>query len=147
MIRNDFGYAINWCWVTLFVRISYWGQFDKMNCSSINFDSCWKLLFLLRAESHIIKTHCSWCITILGYTAQSKKLKKFINIYWSIKSLWRCSITPLEVSFKDFVHISYENASFRILECSSLLQLIYFVTKIAFWLVKYLSLIDEDTLN
>ena len=28
----------------------------------------------------VTKIHCSWCITILGYTAQSKKIEKFINI-------------------------------------------------------------------
>ena len=49
----------------------------------------------------------------------------------------RSSIAPLEVLRKDFVDISYENASFYILEGSLWLKLIYFLTTAVFWLVKY----------
>ena len=49
----------------------------------------------------------------------------------------RSSTAPLEVLRKDFVDISYENASFYILEGSLWLKLIYFLTTVAFWLVKY----------
>ena len=47
-----------------------------------------------------------------------------------------------EVFRKDF-----ENLSFRILEGSIWLQLIYFLAAIAFWFVKYIFLIDADTLT
>ena len=41
---------------------------------------------------------------------------------------------------KDFVDITYENASFWILENSLWLLLIYFLNTISFWFVKYLFL-------
>ena len=47
----------------------------------------------------------------------------------------------------DFVDISYENASFNILEESIWLKPIYFLTTVAFWLMKYLFLIDGDILR
>ena len=47
-------------------------------------------------------------------------------------------LLPLEVFCKDFVDISYENASFGILKGSIWLQLIYFLTAIAFWPMKYI---------
>ena len=47
-------------------------------------------------------------------------------------------LLPLEVFCKDFVNISYENASFGILKGSIWLQLIYFLTAIAFWPMKYI---------
>ena len=47
---------------------------------------------------------------------------------------------------KDFVNICYENASFLILEDSSWLKLVYFLTKIEIWFVKYLFPIDGDNL-
>ena len=47
-------------------------------------------------------------------------------------------LQPLEVFCKVFVDIGYENASFGILEDSMWLQLIHFLTAIAFWLMKYL---------
>ena len=49
-----------------------------------------------------------------------------------------------EVFCKDFKDISYENASFRIREESLWLQLIYFVTKTAFWFVKFSKLTTSD---
>ena len=52
----------------------------------------------------------------------------------------------IELFCTDFVDISYENASFSILEDSIWLKLIYFLTTIAFWLMKYLFLIDGDML-
>ena len=47
-------------------------------------------------------------------------------------------LLPLEVFCKNFVDISYENASFGILKGSIWLQLIYFLTAIAFWPMKYI---------
>ena len=58
-----------------------------------------------------------------------------------------CEWLPLEVLCKDFVDISYENASFGILEHSLWLQLIYFLTTIAFWLMKYLFRFDGNKLS
>lgn len=53
-----------------------------------------------------------------------------------------------EVFCKDFKDISYENASFRMLEDSTWPQVIYFVTTIAsFWFVNFLLPIDGDTIN
>ena len=92
----------------------------------------------LPAESYIMKVHCSWCITTLVLNAQSRKLKKFINMHWSTKPLRRGFITPLELFCRDFVDISYENASFRIIEDIVWLQHIYFVTTIVFLSVKYI---------
>ena len=56
-------------------------------------------------------------------------------------------LLPLKVICKDFVDISYENASFGILKDSIWLQLIYFLTIIAFWLMKYLFRIDGDNIG
>ena len=56
-------------------------------------------------------------------------------------------LLPLKVICKDFVDISYENASFGILEDSIWLQLIYFLTIIAFCLMKYIFRIDGDNLT
>ena len=46
--------------------------------------------------------------------------------------------TQVYILYKEFVDISYENASFGIQENSIWLQLIYFLTTIAFWPMKYL---------
>ena len=54
-------------------------------------------------------------------------------------------MAPVEVFCMSFVNITYENASSLILEDSIRLQLIYFLTKIAFWFVKCLFPIDGDT--
>ena len=48
-----------------------------------------------------------------------------------MKSIRKNSISPLEVFCKDFVDISCENASFRILEDSIWLQLTDFLSKFA----------------
>ena len=56
-------------------------------------------------------------------------------------------LLPLKVICKDFVDISYENASFGKLEDSIWLQLIYFLTIIAFCLMKYIFRIDGDNLR
>ena len=56
-------------------------------------------------------------------------------------------LLPLELFCKDFVNISYENTSFSIPEESIWLKPIYFLTTIAFWLMKYLFLIDGDILR
>ena len=45
---------------------------------------------------------------------------------------------------KGFVDISYENASFGILEESKWMDFIYFLTTIVFWVIKYLFRIDGD---
>ena len=56
-------------------------------------------------------------------------------------------LLPLELFCKDFGDISYENVSFSILEDPIWLKRIYFLTAIAFWLMKYLFLIDGDILR
>ena len=60
------------------------------------------------ADSYIMNKQCSWCMEyfILGYTAQSTKFGKFINILYN-KNLW--GVTLIEVFCKDFVNISYAN--------------------------------------
>ena len=49
-----------------------------MNFSSINFDKLLKIVYFPASWSmtYIIKMHCSWCIALLEYTFQKKKLKK-----------------------------------------------------------------------
>ena len=56
-------------------------------------------------------------------------------------------MTLLEVFCKDIVDVTYENASFLILEDSKWLQLIYFQTTIAFSFEKCLFPIDGDTID
>ena len=119
MIRNDFGHVLISWWVTLFAKVSLCGQNLETNFSSINLDSRWILFLHLSNESYIMKMHFSWCITILVYTAQSRKFEKFINIHLNTNSLGRTSLTPPEVFCKDFIDISYENGSFCILEDSA----------------------------
>ena len=93
-----------------------------------------------------MKVHYSY-ITTLGFTVQSRKFEKFLNIRWNAKSL-KSFVTPLELFCKDFVDISYENASFRILEDSVWLQFIYvFLTTIIFLSAKYLFPINGGTLD
>ena len=64
-----------------------------------------------------------------------------------LKIICKRLLLPLELFCKDFVDISYENASFSIPEESIWLKPIYFLTAIAFWLMKYLFLIDGDILR
>ena len=64
-----------------------------------------------------------------------------------LKIICKRLLLPLELFCKDFVDISYENASFSISEESIWLKPIYFLTAIAFWLMKYLFLIDGDILR
>ena len=64
-----------------------------------------------------------------------------------LKIICKRLLLPLKLFCKDFVDISYGNASFSILEESIWLKPIYFLTAIAFWLVKYLFLIDGDILR
>ena len=54
---------------------------------------------------------------------------------------------PLEVFCKDFVDISYENVSFRKVQDSIWLQVMYYLTRITYWFVKYLFWIDGDKLR
>ena len=56
-------------------------------------------------------------------------------------------LLPLELSCKDFVDVSYENASFSIQGDSIWLKLIYLLTTVAFWLMKYPFLIGGDILR
>ena len=42
--RNDLGYVLICWWVTLFWRLSYWGQVVEMNFCSINSDNLMKVL-------------------------------------------------------------------------------------------------------
>ena len=81
------------------------------------------------------------------FTAQSRKFEKFINNRWNTKSWRRSFTTALELFCKDFVDISYKNALFDILEDSVWLQLVYFLTTVVFFFVKYLFPIVGDTLN
>ena len=60
------------------------------------------------------------------------------------KSLREAVILEIMKLYEDC--ISYENASFSILEESIWLKPIYFLTTTAFWLMKYLFLIDGDIL-
>ena len=70
--RNDFGHVLICCLVTLFLRVTYWGQLVEINFSSVNsdkllnfvsFTACWSM-------TYIMKMNCSWRITILGNTFQ-----------------------------------------------------------------------------
>ena len=83
--------------------------------------------------------------TMLGYTAQSRKFENFIYFTWNIKSLRRSFVIPLEVFCKEFLDISNENTSFLMLEDLMWLQLMYFLTMIAFWLVKLIFPFDGET--
>ena len=94
VIKNDFECVLICWWLILFEIVSQWGQVVEMKFSSANFHSCWKLFPSLPAELYIMKVLCSWYITTLGFTAQSRKFEKFINTHWNIK--WgRVFITPL----------------------------------------------------
>ena len=97
MTRKDFGHVLICWWVTLFLRVTYSGQLVEINFSSVNFDKLLKIVSFTVCWSmtYIMKMHCSWCITILGNTFQSRKFEKIINIYQNIKSLRRSSVTPL----------------------------------------------------
>ena len=53
-------------------------------------------------------------------------------------------LLSFKVFCKDFVNISYGNASFGILKDTIWLELIYFLTTIAFSLMKYLYRIDGE---
>ena len=64
------------------------------------------------------------------------KFAEFLRTLFLKKHIWW--LTASEVFYNDFVDISYENASCRILEALLWLQFIYILIKIAFWLVKYL---------
>ena len=64
-------------------------------------------LLPLPAESYEMNMYCP-CITILGYTSQSSKFEKFINIHLTKKTLRRSSVThfkkqPPEVFYKKVV--------------------------------------------
>ena len=59
------------------------------------------------------------------------------NIYFE-DHLQTTASASWSILYKEFVDISYENASFGIQEDSIWLQLIYFLTTIAFWPLKYL---------
>ena len=96
-------------WVTLFLRVSYWGQVVEMNFCLIFVKlviliSCWRFFLSLPAESYVMNMY-SPCITILEYTSQNKKFENFINIHFTKKSLRRSWIThfkkqPQEVFYK-----------------------------------------------
>ena len=67
--------------------------------------------------------------------------------YFILIIIYERLLLSLKVICQDFVDISYENASFGILEDSIWLQLIYFLTIIEFCLMKYIFRIDEDNLR
>ena len=95
--RNDFGHVLTCWWTTIFLRVTYCGQVVEMNFSSINFNKLLKIASFPASwcMTYIMKMLSLWCITILGYTLQSRKFEKFINIYLNVKSLRRISVTPL----------------------------------------------------
>ena len=66
--------------------------------------------------------------------------KEFVDISYENASF---GIQASCILYKKFVDISYETASFGIQEDSIWLQLIYFLTTIAFWSMKYLFRILE----
>ena len=57
------------------------------------------------------------------------------NIYFEDR-LQTAASASLSILYKEFAGISYVNASFGIREDSKWLQLIYFLTTIAFWPMK-----------
>ena len=64
-------------------------------------------LLPLPAVSYVMKMYCP-CISILGYTSQSRKSEKFINIHLNKKTLRRSSVThfkkqPPDVFYKKAV--------------------------------------------
>ena len=59
----------------------------------------------------------------MEYTIQNRKFWKFKNICQNTKSFRRNSTTALEVFWKDFVNISYEDTSFLILEHTNCYQI------------------------
>ena len=94
-------------WVTLFLRVSYWGQVVEMNFCLIFVKlviliSCWRFFLSLPAESYVMNMY-SPCITILEYTSQNKKFENFININFNKKTLRRSWITH----FKKQCHKRY----------------------------------------
>ena len=68
--------------------------------------------------------------------------KEFVDISYENASFGMQA--PWSILYKKFVDISYENASFGIQEDSIWLQLIYFLTTIAFWPMKYLFRMIEN---
>ena len=74
---------------------------------------------------------------ILGYTVTSRNLE---NIHENVTP-WS-SITPREVFSKGSVDVTFGNVSFLILKDCTWLQLVYFLTMIAFGFVKCLFPID-----
>ena len=90
--RNDSGHVLICWWVTLFLRVSYWGQVVEMNFCLIFVKlviliSCWRFFLSLPAESYVMKMYRP-CITILGYTSQGKNLK-FHKHSFKSKKPWR----------------------------------------------------------
>ena len=102
---------------------------------------CWSLLLIvaeLQARNFIKKRLQHGCFPV----NIAKSLKAAI-----LKIICKRLLLPLELFCKEFVDISCENASFSIPEESIWLKLIYFFTTIAFWLMKYLFLIDGNILR
>ena len=73
--------------------------------------------------------------------------KIFKRTYFIFIIICERLLLPLKVICKDFVDISYENASFGILEDSIWLQLNHFLTVIAFCLMKYIFRMDGANLR
>ena len=96
VIRNmTLGMYLSVWWVTLFLRIRYWGQvveasFCLIFVKLLILISCWRFFLSLPAESYIMKMCCP-CITILEYTSQNKKFENFINIRFNKKKTLRRS--------------------------------------------------------
>ena len=67
-----------------------------------------------------------------------------VNIAKSLNHLQTAASASWSILYKEFVDISYKNALFGIQEDSTWLQLMCFLTAIAFWLIKYLFRIIEN---
>ena len=85
----------------------------------------------------IFKSSATGCFCLLSILYKEFVDISYENASFDIQASW-------SILYKEFVDISCENASFDIQEDSICLQLIYFLTTIAFWPMKYLFWILEN---
>ena len=83
---------------------------EVVSCTLVNFDSCWNLFLSLPYNEDALHM-MYWSILCCREQKNLKTHKRFLKC----KILEEESITPLKV-YKDFAHISYDDASFLILE-------------------------------
>ena len=116
--RNEFQF--NWFW-----------QLLKINISKDLTQSRWTNCFLLCFPWHM---SCTWCIGVYHtgiYCPEQNIWKIDKHSFKNKKSL--SSVSHLEVFYKDLVDISYD---YELREDSIWLQLIYYLTSLAYRLVK-----------